>query len=297
MQVYVDGVLNNSVPGPTGTRSAAANDRIGSIQTGVAGGFLNGTIDQVQLFNYVLSATDVAYLYNHSKSQFPGPFVVVGYWKLDETTGPYSLDSSGSNISGLWTNGPAFTTDHPTAIQFTDPGSLSFNGNNQYVNMGTPESLPSGAAPRTICAWAKATSLTGNQFLVSYGTASTNNAMLIGLEGTTLDAGGYNNDLQVPNAVTDNNWHFYALTYDGTTESLYLDGTLVKTAAQTLNLLPSQAFVGELINGTGVNGGNPGSFHGWEISTTFASTTAPCRPRKSPNWRREMRTRKPRRKG
>jgi hypothetical protein len=62
MAVYVDGVLSGSGTGPTGARTAPPNLRIGSIQSGSSAGFLNGVIDDVRLYNSVLSAGDIAAL-------------------------------------------------------------------------------------------------------------------------------------------------------------------------------------------------------------------------------------------
>jgi hypothetical protein len=60
MQVYVDGVPSGSGVGPTGARTAPTSLRIGSILTGV--NFLNGTLDDVRLYDRVLSASEVAEL-------------------------------------------------------------------------------------------------------------------------------------------------------------------------------------------------------------------------------------------
>jgi len=62
MNVYVDGVPRGSGAGPTGPRTAPPTLRIGSIQTGVASGFLNGAIDDVRLYDRVLTASEVAAL-------------------------------------------------------------------------------------------------------------------------------------------------------------------------------------------------------------------------------------------
>jgi O-glycosyl hydrolase len=62
MQLFVDGVLQASAIGPTGTRSGPPALRIGSIQAGYAGGFFTGAIDDVQLFGSVLSAPVIGQL-------------------------------------------------------------------------------------------------------------------------------------------------------------------------------------------------------------------------------------------
>ena len=222
-----------------------------SIQTGISGGFFNGVIDQVQIFNYVLNGTDVANLYNRSVSLLPPPSVsgLVAYWKLDESTGSTSYDSSGNNINGTQVNGPTFTTNHPSKINFTDPGSLLFNGVNQYVTMGAPAQLPNGKQPRTICAWAKSAGGSGYRMFASFGTPQNDEGMWLGANGTSLSAGSWGDDMPDIPGFWDGNWHFICMTFDGTTANLYADGTLRESATKTAwNLVPSVCYIGCYMN-------------------------------------------------
>jgi hypothetical protein len=66
MQLYVDGILQASAIGPFGPKVSPPSLRIGSIQTGAAGGFLAGTIDDVQISNRVLSAPEISAVMNQS---------------------------------------------------------------------------------------------------------------------------------------------------------------------------------------------------------------------------------------
>ena len=66
MRVYVDGVLSNSAAtGPTGAKTAPSLLRIGGKLSGGSSYFLNGQIDDARLYDYVLSASEVAALYTH----------------------------------------------------------------------------------------------------------------------------------------------------------------------------------------------------------------------------------------
>jgi hypothetical protein len=155
---------------------------------------------------------------------------------LEESAGDAGLDAADAQVRARRT-----TT-------FTDLGCLSFNGTNQYVSMGNPSTLPSGSAPRTICGWAKAGSTaSGYRWIAAYGSPNTDQAMFIGMQGTALDGGAYGDDLEVSN-FWDTNWHFIALTYDGTTAKLYADGTLVASAAKSWNLVPYECNIGEQVN-------------------------------------------------
>jgi len=60
MVLYFDGVQQATATGPTGTRNAPANLRVGSLQTNL--NFFAGQIDEVRLYNVVLTAAQVAAL-------------------------------------------------------------------------------------------------------------------------------------------------------------------------------------------------------------------------------------------
>jgi hypothetical protein len=60
MVLYVDGAQQATATGPTGTRGAPANLRVGSLQTGL--NFFAGQIDELRLYNAALTAAQVAAL-------------------------------------------------------------------------------------------------------------------------------------------------------------------------------------------------------------------------------------------
>ena len=64
MQLYVDGALQASAVGPFGPKTAPPQLDLGAIQSG--GGFLNGTMDDVQIFNRVLSSSEISVVMNQS---------------------------------------------------------------------------------------------------------------------------------------------------------------------------------------------------------------------------------------
>jgi hypothetical protein len=65
---------------------------------------------------------------------------LLGYWKLDETTGTVAADSSGLGHTGTHTSSPTISSDVPT-LQFANPRSLDFDGSTNYVDLGTPAFL------------------------------------------------------------------------------------------------------------------------------------------------------------
>ncbi len=71
MNLYFDGSLQATASGPTGTRDAPNNLKIGAVQTLVTGTFLAGAIDDVQIFDRVFSAGEVPSLMNHPPTLMP----------------------------------------------------------------------------------------------------------------------------------------------------------------------------------------------------------------------------------
>lgn len=99
MQLYVDGFLQASATGPFGPKTSPPNLRLGSIQTGVPGGFLAGTIDDVQIFGRVLSAPEIAVVMKQSLSLSPiantnliaGQTLSISYSAIDPYVPPCAL--------------------------------------------------------------------------------------------------------------------------------------------------------------------------------------------------------------
>jgi hypothetical protein len=103
--VYVDGVPSGSGTGPTGSRTLPASLRIGSLQTG--NNFLNGTLDDVRLYDRVLSATEVA---EFARSPYGGtPWPVPGVIQAED----YDIGGPGFayNDSDTGNNGGQYRSD------------------------------------------------------------------------------------------------------------------------------------------------------------------------------------------
>ena len=73
---------------------------------------------------------------------------LVGFWKLDESSGLTAFDSSPGNHPGTLTNGPVW---QPTSGRVN--GGLQFDGANDYVNLGSVLNPADG--PFTACLWFK----------------------------------------------------------------------------------------------------------------------------------------------
>lgn len=100
-------------------------------------------------------------------------------------------------------------------------------------HQGADTNLPAGAASRTLMAWFKTTSATGNDGILSYGNLATGLDLVIS-NGAILfaEAGGGSGTGPF---VADGQWHFVVWTADnaaadGVKNKLYLDGRLVASS-------------------------------------------------------------------
>jgi fibronectin-binding autotransporter adhesin len=159
---------------------------------------------------------------------------LVGYWNLDEGSGTSLADQSGY-ANGLTLSASSFTASIPTALTFSDPSAVAFNGA-AWAHLATaPTNLPSANGAETISAWVKFGSTATVQDVVALGDGGTNGVKLGILSSGTLAAwtwGASPTTLASTTAANDGAWHQVTFTYDGlSTNKLYLDGALKSTTA------------------------------------------------------------------
>jgi hypothetical protein len=160
---------------------------------------------------------------------------IVGYWKLDETSGSTAVDTAGAN--NLTTAGnPTWSTDIPAAMP-AGTHSLSFDGVDDEASKAALSGLATGNTIHSIAAWVKVTALPANRawilLLGNEGTGS--HHWLIDKNGTT-QFGTWGGPGQVAPALTVGQWQHVAVTFDGTNLRGYLNGTLFSTVATNFNL-------------------------------------------------------------
>ncbi len=169
---------------------------------------------------------------------------LVGCWTFD---GAYDKapDCSGNNNTGTLTNGPLRT-------QGQLGQALSFDGSNDYVNIGAPSSLELGTSDMTSVAWIKTNGVTNDglwrDILTKYESSPADIDFALQLAhasegtptvGTRIEGGlwaNFNNLYIADNlALDDNKWHFVTVTRRNGTASLYVDGNLRQSGSITQN--------------------------------------------------------------
>lgn len=119
--LYVNGVSAADELGSLGNVEVSTASII--IGSHADGAYFTGLIDEVAIWNVVLSAADVSSIYNSGKpndltdaSSYDADRTggLIGYWRFEEGSGTSATDSSTNSNTGTLTNGPAYSTSVPS---------------------------------------------------------------------------------------------------------------------------------------------------------------------------------------
>ena len=157
---------------------------------------------------------------------------LVGYWALDDEAGSIAADSSGNNNSGTLFNGPEWRTGRID-------GSLEFDGNDDYVDLGVietghPLQLPEGG---TIVVWMNQRAGDRWQRVVDKSTAGS------GANGYALIADPFDRSIWLsvdganyksgPGIYAFDDWTHIAVVIAETAFEIYIDGVLTSGTFQS----------------------------------------------------------------
>lgn len=139
-----------------------------------------------------------------------------------------SYPNQGTNWWNMATSSNNATLNGGHTWVNTDMGYLDFNGSTGYASFASTSSIPTGNNTYTINVWFNPDSRTGTDGLIGWGGYGTNNAVnAIKLTSTGIQNVWGGNDLTVTTTINTGQWYNVVATFDGTTRSLYLNGSLI----------------------------------------------------------------------
>jgi hypothetical protein len=160
---------------------------------------------------------------------------LVGYWKFDESSGTTAADSSGYGNDGTWTGGPTASSTTPT-VNFTNPYSLSFDGTNDYVDMGDDSSLDLTSAI-TVSAWFKPDVINQQVDILSRDDGVNRNFWVYLENDETIHwsmvFSGTAKDTVSTSLYSAGSWMNVVGTFNGTDRMLYIDGVREANTAES----------------------------------------------------------------
>ncbi|RAU98608.1 LamG-like jellyroll fold domain-containing protein [Paenibacillus sp. YN15] len=233
LKIYVNGRLSNS-----NTTSIAASQYNNSLNVNIGRRpsgdlYFDGKLDEVKAYNKSLSASEVANLASTSTT-VPD---LIAHWSLNETSGTTAADNSGNDIDGTLTNGPVWTAGHTN-------GALSFDGTDDYINLGNPAALRLTGA-MTLSAWVYVDTFTHAGRIIAKQGAASNRGWTLNVESdgkASFQIATNSTTVQLVNsasAIPTGQWVHLAGVYEpGTALRIYVNGTL--SNSNTTSIAASQ---------------------------------------------------------
>ncbi len=234
-ELFVDGVSQGSNTSFTNTMTdLAANVEIGRRPDGANS--LNGTVDDVRIYNRILSPAEVVELYKNGGGKINKTDTtrldlkrgLLGHWTFDgpDMTANTSTDKSGNGNDGVNTNVIGGIGKIGQGVVFDDTFRI--------IKISTSSSLGVLGNNGTISFWVKPKpTIVPNDTYVSYGNAAQYASGIALYRTSNTQLGAYwlsaGPSVTLANAFDYNKWQLFTLTNSGGALTLYKNGIVAGT--------------------------------------------------------------------
>ena len=226
MKLYIDNVLFVSKE-TTGNLNTSSSDLYIGNQSST--NFFNGLVDEAALYDRALSVSEINTIYSTIPNPDTGGESLVSWWPMDESSGNQVPDSQGQNdgvlAGGTWVTGVV-------------GNCLSFNGESNYVDISNDETL-NFSNSLSIMAWAKTRDYKEAKIAQKgdWDGHGIGGSKWNGWKGHIKIAGGSSKSIEWTNGrpMLDE-WYHIAITYDGSTLKMYVNGQLNNSSSVSGNL-------------------------------------------------------------
>src|SRR5262249_12188825 len=195
---------------------------------------LDSTLVKAKAFkNKMDPSAEASAWFANAASSTGGGSGLVAYWKFDEGSGTTVSDASGNGNSGTLVNGPVWTAGRVG-------NALFFDGIDDNITVPDSNSLDlSGSF--TLSAWVNPVStFTDFRSIVAKNYKYYLYASSTGFCGDGSPMGGFYEGKDIaacqPSPLPTNTWTHLSVTYNGSTITLYLNGTAVAPYAVSVTL-------------------------------------------------------------
>ncbi len=169
---------------------------------------------------------------------------LLGWWPFDEGHGTNTIDASGNGRTGTLIGDPL-----PFWTSGVSSNALKFDGIQNNVQVpGDAGITPAGAL--TLATWVKVATNMTSAAVAKWTTDGTGGSYALSLTNgfveLDLSLGGSYVRLAGTTALTDDEWHHIAGTYDGTQMQVYVDGVRVGSmmATGTIDIVGAPLMIG-----------------------------------------------------
>jgi hypothetical protein len=184
-----------------------------------AGSKLNGSLDQIRIFNKALSSSEVTTLYGETYAS--------------STKSTTDIFGDGSGVALYELDEDSFSSNFEQAAVF--------NGSSSIINLGDHNAFSPSVNPLSVSCWIKTTSTI--DFIFSKGSSGAYEYGLfidgsgqIGLQAYTLSASS-SVSINTSSAYNDGNWHHIVGVYDPSGNfKIYVDGSQQATSSTSLSM-------------------------------------------------------------
>jgi hypothetical protein len=197
------------------------NVGLGNQPSGSGNRAFDGVLDDLAVYDKALSPAQIAALYSAAQK------ALIGYWKLNQTSGTTVVDSSSFGQNGTVSGGTNWSS------RCNGVGTFDFNGSGNYISIPNASHLQPTSA-MTITGWIRGDSWSSGtdvDVILRKGEDNPNNYQLAIADGRVAlylddsDTSGIRGNT----VLATGQWYHVAATWDGTDVRIYLNGQLDNT--------------------------------------------------------------------
>lgn len=198
--------------------------------------FFDGTISEVRVFKGVLPNTQLTEERKVFHNQFHIPRLLA-YWSMEDafpSTPTTVEDDYRGTLDGTLSGGVSENSSGKYGV------SLTFDGTDDYVTITDARSRLMEDRGITISAWVKLTTIGATRTIVAKGD-TVNEGWILQVDSAGKPQLKVNSQTSstASTALTADTWHHVVGQYNGTTITVYLDGTSVSTTSYSASITHS----------------------------------------------------------